>query len=135
MYSRASDRWWDAGVSPVADYCNPYESIREHWGEELTPALADRILDAPVDHLDHFSSFLNGRDLWIENTLPDLPSGELRPVVSTMAIDLLSGNHATLATAKFATSLFAGCVETGLSHPLQINVLQPRRRRHGVVAS
>lgn len=95
----------DAAVFPVADFGDPYESVREYWGEELTPTLADRIVDAPVDHLDHFQSFLNGLSSCAKMTLPDLPPGELRPVISTGAIDFIYGNNAGLAVAKLAPSL------------------------------
>ena len=117
-------------VFPVADYSDPYESIREYWGEELTSKLADRIVDAPVDHLDHFHSFLISRDQSIEMALPDLPPGELRPVVSTGVIDSLPSSYAGLSAAKFATSLLIYAHQVVINDvSSELNSVDPERRR------
>ena len=87
----------------MADYSDPFGSIQEYWGEELSPELAERIINAPMSHLNHFHSFLIDRTFELEHSLPALSPGELRPIISAGAVDITS--HFDFTAVRFAAPL------------------------------
>ena len=80
----------------VETACNPFENLRTFWGEEYSPELAERIVAAPAAHLHEFRFFLEENAVPYNYPLPGLAKGNLRPVVTTCAEDLVPGDRATV---------------------------------------
>jgi hypothetical protein len=67
---------------------DPYRLIRDYWGEDLTPELVGRIIDAPEDHLDAFLDVLSRSEQTLAE-LPELARGHLRPVLTPTVDDMV----------------------------------------------
>ena len=110
----------------MADYSNPFGSIQEYWGEELSLELAERIINAPMSHLDHFHSFLSDRTFKLERSLPALSPGELRPIISAGAVEnAYTTSHFDFTAARFAAPLLLYAHEVVLSDVSHVPISGP----------
>lgn len=66
--------------------------IRSFWGEDLCPALIDRIVAAPDSHILEYSDHLSLHSNELRG-LPELPAGHLRPVHAASAMDEQAGKY------------------------------------------
>ena len=66
---------------------DPFAVIRQFWGEDLSPSLIRRMVQAPEDHYEAFSDeyFSSSPGL---GPLPSLPAAHTRPVLTSSATDL-----------------------------------------------
>lgn len=112
------------------DLTNPYQEIREWWGEELDSKLVDRIINAPQTHLDEFEVWLTSHSQIAERQMSELLPGMLRPIVSSDAIALLHGDSIdSLPRAALPLLLYAHEVVVDYITP-SLCSNDPRTRRH-----
>ncbi|SNY70310.1 hypothetical protein [Paractinoplanes atraurantiacus] len=92
---------------------NPYAVIKSYWGEDLTPELAERIAEAPSEHLIDFSKFCASEaELPGIGFVPELPVGHIRPVVSGRSARISQSaksvaSHETLIRTALTVLLYA----------------------------
>lgn len=98
----------------------PTRAIEEWWQDELNDSLVRRIAAASHTQLHEFGDFY---DDWQRFTLPERPSGLLRPRVLQ-----LSG-HETDANLALGVSLLLYAHEVILDDPLRRALLQPNDRQ------
>lgn len=63
-----------------------HERIKDWWGEPLSPALVQRIVQAPPSHLREFVELFEPRGTTFE--VAAIPTGELRPIVLRSGFDV-----------------------------------------------
>lgn len=112
---------------------DPYSLIAEFWGEELSPELASRMVDAPEDHLDSFQDFLFDRPSSGMGRPPELLPGHLRPVLMSNVEDQVWNRASAIDIVGLAPGLLLYAHEIVLDDVVFNLVSDDRQERQRTV--